>query len=311
VTIDANTAPGSTKTFTLNLSSPSNATIATASATGTIDNNNTAPTPSISVANASVTQGSASNTTLPFIITLSAPSSSTVTVAYATADGTALNGIDYQAASGTATFSPQSTTTTVNITIYGDTTATGSKSFTLNLSSPTNATLATTSATGTINFTGSSVVDLSDNLSDSSDGYETANGADWYAASFGTGNSTAMLTSVTIPLAQTTAGPVTMQLYSDAGGQPGTAIGTLTNPSSFSSTGANTTFTTTGIALAANTTYWIVLQSATGAYNWNWTSSDNGTGVGFQDQWSQSMDSGNTWFTTQGFPLMMQVLAST
>jgi chitinase len=309
VTIDANTAPGSTKTFTLNLSSPSNATIATASATGTIDNNNTAPTPSISVANASVTQGSASSTTLPFIITLSAPSTSTVTVAYATADGTALNGIDYQAASGTATFSPQSTTTTVNITIYGNVSSTGSKTFSLNLSSPSNATLATSTATGTISYTG---IDLSDNLSDAASDVNNVSGSAWQAASFGTGTSAVTLKSITIPLAQQTSGPVTMQLYSDAGGQPGTPIGTLTNPASFSSSGANTTFTTTGIALAANTTYWIVLSAnGSGSYNWSWTSSDNGTGVGFQDQWSQSMDSGNTWYTTQGFPLIMQVLAST
>jgi len=62
--------------------------------------------PALSVSDASVSEGNSGTTALTFTVGLSAASGQTVTVNYATADGTALANIDYTAASGTLTFAP-------------------------------------------------------------------------------------------------------------------------------------------------------------------------------------------------------------
>ena len=77
-------------------------------------------------------------------------SNSTVTVDYATADGTASAGSDYTAAGGTLTFAPGETAKTVPVPIADDAAAEPSESFTLSLSNPTNAHIATGTGTVTI-----------------------------------------------------------------------------------------------------------------------------------------------------------------
>ena len=68
----------------------------------------------------SVIGGSASQK-LVFTVTLSSASTETVTVNFATANGTATTADhDYQGASGTLTFAPGETTKTITILVYGD-----------------------------------------------------------------------------------------------------------------------------------------------------------------------------------------------
>jgi aryl-phospho-beta-D-glucosidase BglC (GH1 family) len=85
-----------------------------------------------------------------FTVSLSAASTQPVTIAYATADGTAKAGTDYVATSGTLTFAPGIVSEIVPVQLLSDQAATGAMSFLLDLSSPANATLATTAATATI-----------------------------------------------------------------------------------------------------------------------------------------------------------------
>src|SRR5206468_6134901 len=75
------------------------------------------PSPSIAIADASVTEGG----TLTLAVTLSAPSSQTITVNYATANGTAAAGSDYTSVSGTLTFNPSVTTQNVVVPTIADT----------------------------------------------------------------------------------------------------------------------------------------------------------------------------------------------
>lgn len=82
--------------------------------------------------------------------TLDRESNNTVTVGYATADGTALDGTDYTAASGTLTFTPGDTSKSFTVGITDDTLDEINEAFTASLSSPTNATLGTVAATVTI-----------------------------------------------------------------------------------------------------------------------------------------------------------------
>jgi hypothetical protein len=97
-------------------------------------------------------EGNAGSTPFTFTVNLSAASGSSVSVNWATADGTATTADgDYVAGSGTLTIPAGGTSGTVNVVVSGDTRYEGNETFTVTISSPVNATLgATTSATGTI-----------------------------------------------------------------------------------------------------------------------------------------------------------------
>ncbi len=85
-----------------------------------------------------------------FNITLSAVSNQTVTVNYATANGTAQSGTDYTAVSGTLTIPANTRSTTVTVPVLSGSASGSNKTFYLDLSSPLNATLGNSRATGTI-----------------------------------------------------------------------------------------------------------------------------------------------------------------
>ena len=89
-------------------------------------------------------------TPLTFTVSLSAASAQPVTVGYATANGTAVAGSDYAAASGTLTFAPGEIQKPVTVLVSRDTTAESSETLSLTLFSATNATLTKAAATGTI-----------------------------------------------------------------------------------------------------------------------------------------------------------------
>ena len=107
-------------------------------------------TPSLSIGDVSVNEGQSGSTNATFTVALSAASSQTVTVNYATANGTATAGSDYTAASGTLTFTAGQTSKTVTVPVAGDTAIESNETFTVNLTGPTNATLADGQAVGTI-----------------------------------------------------------------------------------------------------------------------------------------------------------------
>jgi hypothetical protein len=106
--------------------------------------------PALSIADVSLPEGNSGVTNAVFTVTLSAPSSTPVTVAYASADGTAQAGSDYQAVKGTLTFAPGQTSQGISVPLLGDTQVEPDETFTLGLGSPVGATLARAQATGTI-----------------------------------------------------------------------------------------------------------------------------------------------------------------
>ena len=133
-------------TFTVTLSGESNATISAAegTATGTITDNDSAP--GLSIADASATEGSA----VSFTVTLTAASDNTIMVTYATSVDTAESG-DFTAESGTLTFAAGDTAKTFTVSTTEDSTAEENETFTVTLSSASNATIPDPTATGTIN----------------------------------------------------------------------------------------------------------------------------------------------------------------
>jgi chitinase len=136
------------ETFVVNLSGPTNATIGDPQATGTITNDE--PTPALSIGNASANEGGPGTFNAVFTVSLSSGSAQTVTVAYATADGTATAGTDYTAGSGTLTFAPGETSKTVTVPLTGDTLNEADEQFVVNLSNAVNAPITTAQGVGTI-----------------------------------------------------------------------------------------------------------------------------------------------------------------
>jgi uncharacterized repeat protein (TIGR01451 family) len=110
----------------------------------------TVSVPTISIADVSVAEGNTGKTNAVFTVTLSKASGQTVTVAYATANGTATAGSDYDATTGTLTFPPGTTSQQISVPVTGDTVVEPDETFTVGLTGPGNATLARAQATGTI-----------------------------------------------------------------------------------------------------------------------------------------------------------------
>jgi uncharacterized repeat protein (TIGR01451 family) len=136
------------ETFTVALSNPVNAAIGDGSGAGTITDDD--PPPSLSIADASITEGNAGSTNLTLTVTLSAASGRTVTVSYATADGTALAGSDYSARSGTLSFAAGVVTQALTVPITGDVIDEADEQLLVNLSAPTNAVIGDNQAVATI-----------------------------------------------------------------------------------------------------------------------------------------------------------------
>jgi hypothetical protein len=139
----------SDESLTLDLSSPYNASsIVDAQGAGTITNDDAVPAASIT--DTTVTEGNLGLTPATFDITLAGASDSTVTVDWATADDTANVITDYIFASGTATFAPGETSQQVSVHVVGDVLKEGNETFTVVLSNPNGATIASGTGTATI-----------------------------------------------------------------------------------------------------------------------------------------------------------------
>jgi subtilisin-like proprotein convertase family protein len=152
VLVNGDTKAENDEKFFVNLSNAVNATIFDSQGAGTITNDDGTPTvPSISISNLSQNEGNSGTTTFNFNLSLSQASATPVTVQFATADGTATTADnDYVAKSGTITFGAGVTSQQISITVNGDTKVESSETFTVNLSSPSGATIANNQATGTI-----------------------------------------------------------------------------------------------------------------------------------------------------------------
>jgi parallel beta-helix repeat protein len=150
VTVNGDTTVEPDEEFWLNLSTPAGATLGDAQGVGRIRNDDTAPTPSLSIADVSVREGRRGPVLAVFTVTLSAASTQAVTVAFATADGTATSTDDYKSANGTLSFAPGVTSRTVTVIVKGDRRAEPDETFFVNLSGPVGATLADSQGRGTI-----------------------------------------------------------------------------------------------------------------------------------------------------------------
>ena len=109
------------------------------------------PSPSLSIGDASVDEGDSGSATMTFTVTLDPMAAETVTVGWATSDGTATAGTDYTAANGTLTFNAGETGKTVSVSVAGDNVDEPNETFTVTLSNASSgAVIGDGAATGTI-----------------------------------------------------------------------------------------------------------------------------------------------------------------
>ncbi len=104
--------------------------------------------PALSVADARATEGV--DSALVFVVTLDRSASGEVTVSYATSDGTAAAGEDYEAASGTLSFAAGETEKTVEVAVLDDAHDEGEETLAFALSGAAGAAIADGEATGTV-----------------------------------------------------------------------------------------------------------------------------------------------------------------
>ncbi len=128
-----------TETFFVNVTSVLGANVVDGQAVGTITNDD--PLPQINTSSISVLEGNSGTTNAVVTVTLNAASGQTVTVNYATADGTATQPSDYTSTSGTLTFTPGTVSQTITVPVIGDTLPEANEIFSVGLFGATNATI--------------------------------------------------------------------------------------------------------------------------------------------------------------------------
>jgi hypothetical protein len=228
----------------------------------TINDND--PEPSLSINDVSPGEGTGAPFNANFTVTLSPASGRTVTVQYATSDGTATAPADYTATSGTLTFLPGVTTQPITVVGQHDLLDEIDETFTVTLSSPLNATFGDDTGVGTI----------LDNDA------EPALSIDDVSAAEGTGGTTTL--GFTVTLTPVSGRTVTVQ-YATGGGSATagtdytTASGTLTFPAGVTTQPVNVTVQSDALDEADTETFNVTLSSPSNA-----TISDN-TGVGTID----------------------------
>ena len=137
-----------TLTFSLDLSGAVNANLQDALAVASILD--PIPLPSVSIGDVSGVDGQSGTTAFKFHVSLSSASSQTITVHYATANGTASVPTDYASAQGDVTFASGQTSQDVVVNVVANPQSHPVKTFTIKLTNPSNASLQNSQATGTI-----------------------------------------------------------------------------------------------------------------------------------------------------------------
>lgn len=105
---------------------------------------------SLAISDYTAIEGDAGSSDATFTVRLSAASPLTVTVDFATADGSATPPADYEPRSGTLTFLPGEASKSVLVPVRGDTAQELDETFTVNLSNAANAAVADGQGIGTI-----------------------------------------------------------------------------------------------------------------------------------------------------------------
>jgi hypothetical protein len=154
VPVQGDTAEEADETFVLVLENPAGAVLGVAEAAAEIVDDDGAAGPGrgpeLSIEDGRVAEGDAGRRNVTLVVQLSAPSTKPVTVDYATADGSATAGEDYQERSGRLRFAPGATSRSVTVAVFGDGAEEGDEDFAVTLADPVGAALARANGIGSI-----------------------------------------------------------------------------------------------------------------------------------------------------------------
>jgi hypothetical protein len=151
ISVKGDTVKELAETFKVVLSAPTGATINRANGFAQILNDDP-PKAGVrmGIGNASVLEGDAARRSLRFTVSISQPTTQSVTVHYATTADTATAPSDFEARTGTLTIPAGKTSALILILIKGDETNELTESFTVKLSSPVRAVIDRATGTGRI-----------------------------------------------------------------------------------------------------------------------------------------------------------------
>ena len=149
--------------------------------------------PVMSIDDVSLAEGDSGTRNFTFTVSLSSPSTQTVSAAYSTTAGTAGAGTDFVSTGGVLLFGAGTTSKTISVAVNGDTLVEPDEHFTVNLSTPGNASIGDGQGVGWIlndDSTSSCFFNLSPNsataTASGSNGtfqVQTSNGCQWTAIS--------------------------------------------------------------------------------------------------------------------------------
>ncbi|HEX8311981.1 MAG TPA: Calx-beta domain-containing protein, partial [Chthoniobacteraceae bacterium] len=147
VQIIGDTRGEANETVLVNLSNVENATLATTQVTGTIQNDDAV----LSIGDTRIVEGDSGTKQAVFTVTRAQGDLNTeVRVNYATSNGSATAGTDYEAASGTLIFAAGETTKQVSVPVLGDAVVEADETFFVTLSNAQNAGIVDGQGVGTI-----------------------------------------------------------------------------------------------------------------------------------------------------------------
>jgi probable HAF family extracellular repeat protein len=107
--------------------------------------------PAISINDVASNEGNKNATTnFMFIVRLSQPTTTAVSVNFTTVNGTATAGVDYNFTNGTLVFAPGETSKAVTVVVRGDRTREADETFSVNLSGVSGATISDSTGAGVI-----------------------------------------------------------------------------------------------------------------------------------------------------------------
>ncbi|HEY5011622.1 MAG TPA: Calx-beta domain-containing protein, partial [Acidimicrobiia bacterium] len=150
VTTVADTTVEPDESFAVSLSNAVGAVIGGGTGIEQVRNDDPGAPDRLAIGDVALTEGASGSRDAHFVVTLARPSTGSVTVHYATADGSAVAGSDYTAESGTLTFPAGAVTRIVSVPILGDSLHEGDETLTVTLSSASGASIAQAVGGGSI-----------------------------------------------------------------------------------------------------------------------------------------------------------------
>ena len=151
VTVTPDSNVESNENFFVNLTNLQNGDLLDGQGQGTILNDDRPlPVPQLTISDVVVTEADSGSFAAVFTVSMSAPSTTSVQVSFATANGTAVASQDYTSANGSLTFNPGETQKQVRIQIRGDRDQESNETYVVRLSNARGATIADAEGLGTI-----------------------------------------------------------------------------------------------------------------------------------------------------------------